>query len=401
MASQAKAVPGLSPAGIPPSPRMACRPPAAGPLQAWRASPVDCSLAALPGAVFRFSRSGRWQRLRRGHRCGVTSRRRLRDFNRWTICFAAGPDGEALHTVNAESCATVIITTSPVQSNPSTTYIEAVLASFALVPALAGVRRLLVCDGVRETETQTAKRGFRGGWVTPEGARRYADYRARLRKLASDGEGDWRNTEVLELERRQGFGFAVRAALDHVDTELVLVQQHDRFFRRPLDLLPALRALRADERINSVYLATASVSSYPSRMRMRFRDIDVSEHAKKPAGCGLPGIGLLPMLVWLDSTHVAKTSWYRDFVFGHDPQLVAKGGFIEDKFGQQQIVDLHRDGFSSHARYGTYLLPEPDDEGGPWVEHRSGRAFIEGAQLAERIAASRRSDSRRSAAAVP
>jgi hypothetical protein len=34
------------------------------------------------------------------------------------------------------------------------------------------------------------------------------------------------------------------------------------------------------------------------------------------------------MLVWLDSTHIARTQYYRDFVFG--PRgLVAKGGFIE------------------------------------------------------------------------
>jgi hypothetical protein len=40
--------------------------------------------------------------------------------------------------------------------------------------------------------------------------------------------------------------------------------------------------------------------------------------------------------------------------------LVAKGGFIEDKFGQQQAKWLEAEGFeAAHARYKTYLLPEP------------------------------------------
>ena len=40
------------------------------------------------------------------------------------------------------------------------------------------------------------------------------------------------------------------------------------------------------------------------------------------------GIPFLPMLVWYDSTHIARTDYYRNFVFGGFG-LVAKGGFIE------------------------------------------------------------------------
>ena len=50
------------------------------------------------------------------------------------------------------------------------------------------------------------------------------------------------------------------------------------------------------------------------------------------------------MLIWLDSTHIARTDWYRDYVFGGPPALVAKGGFIEDKFGQQQALWLDAEG---------------------------------------------------------
>jgi hypothetical protein len=41
---------------------------------------------------------------------------------------------------------TVIITTSPVRSNPDTFVISAVIQSFLLVPGLADCRKLIMCD---------------------------------------------------------------------------------------------------------------------------------------------------------------------------------------------------------------------------------------------------------------
>ena len=35
-----------------------------------------------------------------------------------------------------------------------------------------------------------------------------------------------------------------------------------------------------------------------------------------------------------DSTHVAVTDWYREFVFGSAEKLVTKGHFIEAELGQ-------------------------------------------------------------------
>ena len=134
-------------------------------------------------------------------------------------------------------------------------------------------------------------------------------------------------------------------------TEYVIVVQHDRFFMRPLDLHPLLRALVMDsERVNCIYLGTSATQDYAHRTRSgRFRckdgsPVELLDHARNPEGCGLSEPGLLPMLIWLDSTHIARTDWYRDYVFGGPPALVAKGGFIEDKFGQQQALWLDAEG---------------------------------------------------------
>lgn len=48
---------------------------------------------------------------------------------------------------------TVIVTTSPVRSNPDTHVISKVFESFLLVPGLAQCRKLLICDGYLVVES--------------------------------------------------------------------------------------------------------------------------------------------------------------------------------------------------------------------------------------------------------
>jgi hypothetical protein len=48
-------------------------------------------------------------------------------------------------------------------------------------------------------------------------------------------------------------------------------------------------------------------------------------------------VSLVPLVQWYDSTHIASTTYYREFVFDRKVKRVTKGGFIEDKLGQQQL----------------------------------------------------------------
>merc|ERR1712039_1053699 len=95
--------------------------------------------------------------------------------------------------------------------------------------------------------------------------------------------------------------------------------------------------------------------------------------------------------MWHDSTHFASTSYYREFVFG-PKKLVSRGGFIEDKLGQQQGKDLRTLGWESHALYGTWLL----DDGAPpptrLVGHLDGKLYLLKAQKAEYVEGRRRTE---------
>ena len=87
---------------------------------------------------------------------------------------------------------TVVITTSPVRSNPDMSILSQVLNSLLLVPGLEGARKLIVCDGYRLGKQCR----FKLGRIMPEHEGKYADYKARLHTLVQEGQGPFRNAEV-------------------------------------------------------------------------------------------------------------------------------------------------------------------------------------------------------------
>lgn len=86
---------------------------------------------------------------------------------------------------------TIVLTTSPCRSHPSTMLIEETVSSIArhagASPATE-TRLLVVCDGVKVR----AKSKFRSGQVDEDGAARYEAYLDRLAWLARDETGPLR-----------------------------------------------------------------------------------------------------------------------------------------------------------------------------------------------------------------
>lgn len=277
--------------------------------------------------------------------------------------------------------------------------LEYLFKSFEQVTGFGQVKKVIVCDGTRRRKNDSKKKSYRGGWVDVEGEAAYTVYKTRLRKLC---ESVWENTVVLELESRHGFGFAVKRSMAEIDTEFVIVIQHDRFFMRPLKLESVMQLLVKNDQVNCIYLGTNSTSDYRNRILSRFQ-IDLWEHQIADEK-----FVLLPMIIWLDSTHIARTEWYREFIFDRNGRHVAPGGFIEDKLGQVQLKRFMEDGFVSHKEFGTFMLPEinhvvplgsfkfardlielkvilPVEEKVPWVRHVNGRSFLEAEQKEERF----------------
>lgn len=274
---------------------------------------------------------------------------------------------------------TIITTTSPTPSNPSTELLNETLRSLGFfAPELLACRNILVSDGYKDGESSK----FRNGVITEERAQAYHEYITALEGLVEKKpEPHWEHVEIIRLSDRHGFGFAVREALKMVETPFVCIMQHDRTFMRPCSfVLPLLRSMAADPRLKMVGMPTTSCD--PSRhVQVTVTRLGTMKVCHPPfeettiTSSDIPGVRFMPMIMWLDSTHFASTDYYRNFVFG-PRKLVSRGGFIEDRLGQQQGNDLREIGWKSHAEYGTWLLDDGHPPPTRLVGHLDGKKFL-------------------------
>jgi len=122
-----------------------------------------------------------------------------------------------------------------------TDMLERVIESLAQVVHLPSCPLVLVCDGYRDAKAST----WKAGRVDVAGATAYNEYLERLVELVEAGSPRLGTAPVtlLLLEGRHGQALAVKAGLEHVATELVLVHQHDILFMVGFDLRAVCAAL--------------------------------------------------------------------------------------------------------------------------------------------------------------
>lgn len=176
----------------------------------------------------------------------------------------AGAAGAIAAGLLIEDLMTVVVVTSPVKSNPSTRMMQELLNYFRLVPQLVRCKKLIMCDGVKVVKVGASNK-FRAGRVTAEAAEMYKQYIANLQALAAEGDGEFARCEVIGLERRGGFGLAVKAALERVATPFVMVVQHDRSFVQSFPVEAVLASMCADRSLKYVGLHTSSTVGYVLR----------------------------------------------------------------------------------------------------------------------------------------
>jgi hypothetical protein len=117
---------------------------------------------------------------------------------------------------------------------------EIIGALIGHLPILARCPKLIVCDWFKLAKAQgtggTGGKGgnrYRAGQITRAHEQRYQEYVRRLREMCEPDSGTvLAGAQLLVMESRQGFGYALRAGLAHVHTPYLLVQQHDRRLRQ-------------------------------------------------------------------------------------------------------------------------------------------------------------------------
>mmetsp|Transcript_32773 Transcript_32773/g.73712 ORF Transcript_32773/g.73712 Transcript_32773/m.73712 type:complete len:641 (+) Transcript_32773:56-1978(+) len=355
---------------------------------------------------------------------------------------------------------TVIVTTSPVRSNPSTALLEQTFSTFFHAgKGFLECPKVVICDGCRILEGEekkddgeesgagcppkvtrkysNIKQNLRNGIASTDQASNYTEFKRRLREICceADVSSPFFNTSVVELEERQGYGFALRHALRHcVSTPYVCVIQHDRTFMRetPIDEViqvmlsnPGVKYVGINQKSNLNYVDIFSgkygrraVEEYKS-MILRPPQLNIGGGIYGPSGTSANGIefdtekrrqnvrsqretykgthqfltqeewvksnlhlqadgrhqlSLSPTIFWYDNTHVVSTSHYRDFIFDPQYKMVARGGFVEDKLSPAIVRSCERLGLrDGHAKFGCYILD--DHSGVTFTGHLDGGSF--------------------------
>lgn len=249
------------------------------------------------------------------------------------------PAAVAQEAPSLEEEMTLIVTTSVAPLNPLTEFIQDVVASYALhEPSLLRCRKIIVCDW---PQVRKGPSKFRVGKVNADALAKYEEYVAALRALAAQGAAEashpFHRAEVMVLGERQGFALAVGHALRATSTPFVMVVQHDRRLTRPFGLPAVMAAFRsfAFRNVNYLCLSTSSSGKNPE-LEMERSAVEVRDHVLYVPGTDVRAV---PMSFWLDSTHIARADFYRDFTLeSHCINqwkwcTLKAGDFIEDKFG--------------------------------------------------------------------
>jgi len=267
----------------------------------------------------------------------------------------------------------VLVTTSPVPSNPSTMMLEAVLGSFGRVAGLAECPLVIVCDGFN----LCAKSTWKAGRVTEDAAARYEEYLCNLEGLLDSGALP-RGTRLVHMDGRNGQALALQAGLRYVETPYVLVHQHDLEFTLDFGLGRVLDVLE-DESNCVKYVGM------PLLTNLHYEAIAWQHHGVKVAVEEHGGLQLVPVVFWYDSTHITSVGHYNSLVFGPG-QVYTPGNFVEETFGVRQRNDIMATGLAAHARYGTYHCvshPIPPERR-PLICHLNGVRFLTPEQRAAR-----------------
>ena len=271
---------------------------------------------------------------------------------------------------------TVIITTSPIKSNPSTEVLERAMGTFVMCgPEFAfQCRKVIVCDGFRTQQDEEVggegpngnhqkisrrhsnhKQAMRNGIVNGQQADNYRQFKENLRKLCADAaitggeESVFLNAQVVELEDRHGYGFALRHVLRNciIETPFVCVVQHDRTFMRPTPMIETVRAMWHHANIKYV--------GFSMRSNLMYRDIFLGKYGG--------GLQQQRQQEWNDMVLYVRELRVRATDYGPDSASTQALDVSTEKLRQNIIALAETYRGSAQAAIARQVSNEDDDDG--------------------------------------
>jgi hypothetical protein len=323
--------------------------------------------------------------------------------------------------MSIEQLLTVVITSSPVRSNPSTRMLLECLTSLDIHGDLSQCRKLIMCDGFKVREQSQRKLGI----VTDEEAVLYREYIQSIACMCRE-KSSLQRTRVVQLAKWQGSAYAIREAIEgHVQTPFVIIVPHDCIIARPvrLDAVVAMMHANAD-RVNYVKIGQPKHKDYAeavcarvprsrlgphgpswqrllarlvrspaawlrvlcvqvlSRYGVRLEPTPMSTYAPSPSLGAVAEasaeMSLTPMLCYKDNIAMVSVRFLTEHVFTPSSG-VRRGTFIEDTFGKNFQMRSWLVSAACAAKQppsnGCFLLGDGRAE--PMIRHLDGKTYLD------------------------
>ncbi|KIW43642.1 uncharacterized protein PV06_04726 [Exophiala oligosperma] len=289
---------------------------------------------------------------------------------------------------------TIILTTSPTPSIPSTELISGVLRS--LPPSLSTVPIIITFDGFTVCQNDKYRDGrLKKGQVPLQMAEAYPAYIANVKRLfshpdvpvvqeaASEAmtsriEGE-RCVTFIQHQTRQGFALSVVSALKCCSTPFVLVLQHDWVFEIEPPIQQLLTILQDEPDVNYITFVARHFKRYELTMgnsNVRLRAVfDAAKAMRHGSACDSD---LIANLHFYDRPHLASVTKYYE-ILDTFPKL-RKGDFFEDAIGTKFSYSIsnacsNEEAVQAWKRIGTWMYA-PDGGASRGVRHTSGRTTL-------------------------
>lgn len=236
---------------------------------------------------------------------------------------------------------TVITTTNPIPSIPTTKIIYPSQKSLFQVPALRLCKKIIVFDGIQ-----------------PEFVSRREDYEEYKQNVLNLTKTDpyFENTQLVECSSWANLSGAIEEALKHVTTPFIFIHQHDFLLLKNFDLNGLIATMSINPNIKHVRLAAGDTN-----MSFSWYDGFVDEEIEGPSH-----VPLCRTFGWSDNDHVTTLDYYLNFVL---PKCEMTA--MENVLNEELCQAVQKDGYGAQKPFGTYLYGNLND--GRYIKHIYGR----------------------------
>lgn len=237
---------------------------------------------------------------------------------------------------------TVLVSTSPLPSHPSTRIIDETIASVRAQLPTAEI--ILMCDGVR-----------------PEQEARRADYETYLQRVLWSANHVWGNVLPLIFDEHLHQSGCTKRALEHVHTPLVLFVEGDT---------PLVGEIPWPEISDVILAGDANLVrfSHEASILEPHRHLALDSEPQK-----VRGVPMTRTVQWSQRPHLASTAFYRELLDRWFPN--SEKNFIEETVYGRLISAYQRDGDMGWLGWRTWLYtPEGDIKRSTHTDGREGES---------------------------